>query len=124
MAVQPFIQAPFALEVEDQGTTRTISLAEEVDIAAAPALKAAIQTALSDSGCETLVIDLSAVTFIETTGITALYKAYRQSEQDGVRLVLIPAGPEVQRAFALCGGSEPLPFAMRATGKLMGDASV
>ncbi len=124
MAVQAVIPPAFALVVQDQGTTRTISLAEEVDLAAVPALKAAVQAAFSLAGCETLVIDLSAVTFIETTGITALCQAHRQSAEDDIRLVLIPAAPGVQRTFELCGSSDLLPFAVGEQRKLIGGGAV
>jgi anti-anti-sigma factor len=119
VSVYPSILPPaFTLVVEDQGKTRTISLAEEVDIAAVRVLKAAVQDAFSETGCETLVVDLSAVSFIETTAIGVLFRAYRQSARDRTRLVVIPSvAPAVQRTIALCNLGGLLPFAEQVRAK-------
>jgi len=72
----------------------------EVDLATAPALWAALERALADG--DQLVLDLSAVTFIDSTGLSVLLRAYQVLGATGTLKV---RGPNVQarRLFELAG---------------------
>lgn len=100
---------PFAVSTAVSGTTRTIGLVGELDLSTVPQLDQAVHEALGDVP-ETLVLDLSATTFIESTGVRSILAAHRRCESLGVRFVVVPASPEAQRVFRLCGLEGVLPF--------------
>ena len=101
----------FRAMVVDHGTTRTISLGGEIDIASAGAFNRALAAALWEADFETVVLDFAEVTFIDSTGIRILLDAYATGVEDGIRLVLLPGPPAVQRLFEICGLTKALPFA-------------
>ena len=58
-----------------------------------------------------MVIDLSAVSFIDSTGLAFLVEALRRAEQKSQRLQVVPSkSKEVQRLFRLCGLEGLVPF--------------
>ncbi len=97
--------------VEDEGTTRTITPAGEIDLASCDLLQRALDEALGQDRHETVVLDLGDVTFIDSTGITTLVTAHARAKRDGRQLVLRPGPPQVQRTLEICGVHATLPFA-------------
>jgi anti-anti-sigma factor len=91
------------------GTTQIVSLDGEVDLHTAPILVAVVDSAFG-ADPETLVVDLSGVRFIDSTGIHALLDAHDRATAREVRLVLLPAAPEVQLVFRVAGVDALLPF--------------
>ena len=68
-----------------------------------------------DSQPSKVTVDLADVTFLDSSGIHRLLAGHRRATARGIRLVIVP-GPEcVQRAFALCGLLEVLPFVPEAS---------
>jgi len=67
----------------------------EVDLTSADQLRAAIE----EIAGSTVVVDLSGVTFMDSSGIAALVAARRQVEADGNGLVLRGAQGVVRRVF-------------------------
>ncbi|MFF9024807.1 STAS domain-containing protein [Streptomyces eurythermus] len=56
------------------------------------------------SGDEHMVlVDLSAVTFLDSTGLTMLISAYRTARSTGARLALIAPSPAVREMLRLTG---------------------
>jgi anti-anti-sigma factor len=97
------------IAVRHQGTTTTIALRGEWDVAEQHAARQAIQSALA--GCpECLVLDLSQLTFIDSTGIHVAIELAKRSIQQNVRLVIVPGPPAVQRPFEILRLSDALPF--------------
>jgi anti-anti-sigma factor len=104
-----FTDSSFVVDVRGAGTTRTVVLGGEFDLAGRDDFRTALGSALADAP-ETVVIDLTELEFIDSVGITAILRAHRHAETVGTRLVLVP-GPElVQRVFRLCGVETTLPF--------------
>lgn len=95
--------------VSEQGTTITISLEGELDLAERPELRRAINGVLERSP-ECVVLDLSCLDFIDSAGIHAVIELHRRSEQQHTRLVIFAGGRQVQRSFELVGLTEILPF--------------
>ena len=62
------------------------------------------------SDAQRIVIDLSGLEFIDSSGVRLIVCADLRSRQDGDRLRLIPGKARVQRVFELTGVSERLPF--------------
>jgi anti-sigma B factor antagonist len=108
-ASAPVPEGCFDLRSSVCGTTRTVVCAGELDLASSSAFEAAVATAIGAEP-ETVVIDLSAVVFIDSTGVHALMRARRHAEARHVRLVIIPAPDRVHEVFAICGVETELPF--------------
>jgi anti-sigma B factor antagonist len=83
------------------GLRRLLDVAGELDLATAPSLTAALQAALA-SGAREIWIDLSGVTFMDSSGLHALL-AVRDQLHDGRRLVLIAPPGRVRRLLELTG---------------------
>ena len=64
---------------------RRVSAAGEVDLCTAPQLATAIDAALA-ADTQTLLVDLTAVTFLGAAGVRAVAAAARRAEAAGVRL--------------------------------------
>ncbi len=102
----------FDVSVEDLGTTRTITPRGEIDIASAESVAEPLLNGLRD-GLETVVLDLSSTTFIDSTGVRVVLHATRRAAQLGVRFIVLPAPDEVHRVFELCGLTDLIPFAAK-----------
>jgi anti-anti-sigma factor len=86
-----------------------VEVSGEVDIAVAPALSTALSTAAHDA--EQVIVDLSGVTFIDSTGLHVILTAQDEIHQSKGRLVLIPGPSQVQRLFEITGVASRLEFA-------------
>ncbi len=82
---------PFELETSDLGGVRLLRVDGEVDIATAPTLREAVESILAGDPVA-VVIDLSAVPFLDSTGLGVLVAAYKGALERGVLLSL--AGPQ------------------------------
>lgn len=94
--------------VEDDRERRLI-LSGELDIVGRPELDEALD-AIDYPSIDRLVLDLSGVTFMDSTGLHAVLVAKDLCAQHGCRLVLVPGSEQVQRLFALSGLSAQLEF--------------
>ena len=76
---------------------------EELDIATVDAFRAELQRAIEDSA-NGLVIDLSEVGFIDSTGLSAILHVNSQLKRDGRRLAIVaPRGTAAAMLFTLSG---------------------
>jgi anti-sigma B factor antagonist len=98
----------FEVEVEGTDACVIVKVSGELDIATAPQLVAALETA-NGREAERLVVDLLATSFIDSTGLTTLFRAHKQHESAGDRAFSIVCGPdnlEVRRVIDLMGFDE------------------
>jgi anti-sigma B factor antagonist len=97
--------------VEDVGSDgqHRLLLAGELDIASAPILEATI-AGLCENGTSTIVLDVSKVTFMDSTGLRAVLAADKLCRGRGHALSLAGAKGAVQRLFELTGVSGALQF--------------
>jgi anti-sigma B factor antagonist len=79
-------------------TTRVIALSGELDVGTVPPFAAALQEALAAQATG-LVVDLSEVTFIDSTALMTLLTTLRELNRRGGRLVLACSNPTVLRLF-------------------------
>ena len=100
---------PLAMTISDQGTATTISLRGEWDMAAQPATRRAFSGVLERSP-ECVILDLTRVSFIDSTGVHGVIELQKRSERQNVRLVIVPGPPAVQRVFELVGLTKVLRF--------------
>jgi anti-sigma B factor antagonist len=86
---------------DDRGWT-ILAVDGEIDIATAPVLDEAIEQAVSD-GCEKIAIDLTSVSFMDSTGLRTLIVAHRSLEGTEGRLVVIPGSGPIRRLLEVAG---------------------
>jgi anti-sigma B factor antagonist len=79
--------------------------AGELDMESANVLGALVDEYL-DAGFPRLVLDLRAVTFMDSSGLHVLLEAQREARARGVELTLSPGPPNVQRIFDVTGTAD------------------
>jgi anti-anti-sigma factor len=93
----------FDYDVERRGTTTSVSLRGELDLASAKAALDALVSALRDGD---LVIDASQPAFIDARGIQSILEAYRKAHQGvgaGRRVTIRAPSSQVRRVLELTG---------------------
>jgi anti-sigma B factor antagonist len=79
-----------------------VVLAGEVDIDTAPQFKQAIKGAI-DGGASNLIIDMAAVTFIDSTALGILVSGVRDVRQRDGALAVVCTEDNINRVFELTG---------------------
>lgn len=88
----------------------TVTLAGELDASTTPRLKKYL-SALTATHRGLMVIDLRPLTFMDSTGVTALIAADGFARRDGWSLTIVQGPPQVRRALEICGLTPVLPLA-------------
>jgi len=94
---------PFTSKTTVDGHDCTVALAGEIDLEAAPSLIELGLAKLQQPATQRLLIDLDAVTFIDSTGIGALVRLQNAANQAGKDLSLARVPDRVQRLFDITG---------------------
>ena len=93
---------PFEVESVDQDGVRVIHAHGEIDIATAPELAGHLHEA--NGTATAVVIDLSGVDFMDSTGISTLLEARRQFLEAGIGLALAcPPDGAPSRVLSVAG---------------------
>jgi anti-sigma B factor antagonist len=94
----------FDASTELRGTTTIVHVSGEVDIASAPALAAHVDRALAPQP-SLLIVDLSAVTMLDSSGLGVLIGVLKGLETDtkATQLRLIIGEPQVLKVFSITG---------------------
>jgi anti-sigma B factor antagonist len=102
---------PVPFEVQDSvcGGRHTLVLSGELDIVSAPELEAMSRMLCAD-GISGVALDLSKLTFMDSTGLRAILSVKEISDSHGYEFMLIPGPHNVQRLFELTGLLDLLPF--------------
>jgi len=82
--------------------THVVAVGGEVDMSAAPDLRATIDHVVGQ-GAKTLVVDLTEATFIDSTGIGVLMSCLRRLSLAGGSLELVCSEPNLLRVFEIVG---------------------
>ena len=104
---------PFTYEWD--GATQTLHVAGELDIATAPALDDAAARTLNGKQGD-FRLDLSGLTFMDSTGLQAILAADKLCEKRGHDLRLTGVKGAVRRLFDLTGAFSALRFEPQALG--------
>ena len=96
----------FEVAAKRFGPRAVVTVSGELDIATAPPLSAVIALAMGSRPPE-LWIDLTPLTFIDSTGLTVLSTAY--ARYDGALAIICPPG-NVRRVFEIAGLAAFLPL--------------
>ena len=79
-----------------------ITASGELDYHTGPQLRACLEDIPLESGA-VLLLDLSGITYCDSTGVSVLASAYRRTEAAGATLALAGAAPEVFRLLSFTG---------------------
>lgn len=95
---------------ERDGDVHTVALEGELDLATAPQFEAELER-VEATDADAIIVDLSGLTFIDSTGIRSVLAADRRSQSDSNRLTLLRGAAAVQRALEISGVEALLSFA-------------
>lgn len=101
--------APFRVDVSREGDTARLRLVGELDMVTTPLVRAQI-AALRAAGTRVLVLDLSDVEFIDSTGLHCILDCEAESRENGFSVAVIPGPPAVRRIFELTNTDTLLRF--------------
>ena len=96
------------VEVDLPGGGREVRLLGELDMIGAPEVEARLKQ-LADEGRD-VRLDLSGLTFMDSTGVRVLFSAVRDRPEDAPKLELTRPQPDVWRVIELTGLQRVLPF--------------
>jgi anti-sigma B factor antagonist len=107
-AVQYAEEVPMAAfsvstEFDDGGTV--IAVVGEVDIASAPELKQALESVTAVKP-EMVIVDLTLVEFLDSTGLGVLVGAFKSCSDAGVGFRIVASDRRVLRVFEVTGLTE------------------
>lgn len=109
--------SPLAVQAVTHGGAHTLVLSGELDVASGPDLTTAVRRLCSAPGATQLTIDLSKLTFCDSSGIKAMLEAKRICMEYRLEFRLIQVPQNIGRVFELTGLADIPPFApVRASG--------
>ena len=97
-----------SIEKSTQGSTVTLAVNGEVDVSNASELRAQADAVLADGFTGELVVDLSGVPYIDSTGIGVLVGAAHRAQEAGASLAVANPQKNVERVLGLLGVSADL----------------
>jgi anti-anti-sigma factor len=100
MADQSGEMANLSIRSDREAVTLTLSLAGDLDSQTAERFQPAIEEA-EHSGAAVIVLDLTEVRFIDSSGLVALLMAARRSDRRGGRLLVRAGSGEVRKLLEL-----------------------
>lgn len=92
------------------GGVAAIALSGDLDVAGSAVLEAEIDRLLGHEAPATLVLDLSGLEFMDSTGLRLVVLADARAREEGWSLVLVRGGDDVQRVFDITRMTERLTF--------------
>jgi anti-sigma B factor antagonist len=91
----------FDVSIERLSATAVVRVRGELDIATVPALTDVLRGL--EQPCDRVVLDLSGLTFIDSTGLTLAVTEHQRAAQEGVELVLAGATDNILKVLRLTG---------------------
>jgi anti-sigma B factor antagonist len=104
------LPTPFRCETSTQGDTVVVEVTGEVDIATAGQVGEAL-TAARAAGPQRVLLNLSAVTFLDSSGLRVVLSADAEARTNGIAFEILRGGPTIQRVFEVAGLTDHLRFA-------------
>ncbi|WBQ03154.1 STAS domain-containing protein [Kribbella sp. CA-293567] len=87
-----------SIRTGDSGSYVTLEVAGDLDLESTPAMTAGLKAVL---GPRPVLVDLSRVEFLDSTGLGVLVGAHREAAAEGGALLLVAAGPRLQKIFKI-----------------------
>ena len=98
----------FAVSARPVGSAYVVRPEGELDLETVDEVRAALATRPGE--CHRLVLDLSGLTFFDTSGMRLVVETLQDARRAGIFLALVRGPEDVQRLFALAGMDDRLPF--------------
>ena len=108
--------AELTISSQRTGDTHTITLAGELDLMGAGPLAAELQR-VEATDARVIVLDLSALTFMDSSGLRVLVLAHKRSQAGLGRLVITRPNGAALRIVEVAGLLDTLPFQQLGTGE-------
>jgi anti-anti-sigma factor len=100
---------PLEIRSERHGDDHVVALVGELDVSDTERLADELMRA-EGTDARRIVLDLSELQFIDTSGVRLVIEADARSRADGDRLRLVRGPRAVRRVFEIVGLNERLPF--------------
>lgn len=94
---------------DQQGEKLVITVAGELDVSTAPVLQRELDR-LADQATRAIRLDLSALRFMDSTGLQLVLSTASRASEEGRDLELVRGSDSVQRVFQVAGLEERLTF--------------
>ena len=107
-ASRPTVDAPplrTSITLPQPGTV-VLDVRGEIDTLTAPPLEQALRDLLTTQEADRLVVDLSGVTFLASSGLAVLIRAAHRAAERGLRLRLVTASRAVRRPLQITGSEQ------------------
>jgi stage II sporulation protein AA (anti-sigma F factor antagonist) len=101
------------LEIYHQrrGTALLVTMRGELDLLTAPVFRTQVDQELETyERLSNLILDLSKVDFIDSSGLGAILGRYKRIRERGGKLLLVNAQPQVQKILELSGLDKIMPL--------------
>ena len=85
-----------------------VALSGELDLSSALVFDEELRRIEDGDGSRTLILDLHALKFLDSTGLRLILSAHQRARRDGRKLRIIPGNNAVRRIFQLTGVTERL----------------
>jgi anti-sigma B factor antagonist len=89
---------PDTINIQVDDGLLTVAPSGDLDVATAPALAAALESAAT-SGVNHIQVTLREVTFLDSTGLTALVRGWQAASQAGARFSVADVSTQVRRVL-------------------------
>jgi anti-sigma B factor antagonist len=100
--------ARFGIHDTVRDGVRIVHVTGELDLATAPQLQHVLDDRSAEAGA--VVVDLSAVEFVDSSGLRLLVVELRRCESEGRRFAVVPGAGEARRVIELSGLATHLPL--------------
>lgn len=106
MSIRP---TRFAVDTQPGEGGPLVRMSGELDIASVPQAERALEDAVASTSAG-VVVDLSELTFIDSSGLRLFILLAERARAGGWRLQLLPPPESARAVFRLTGAEENLPF--------------
>ena len=103
------MEQDFKIEERMERGLSIVAVSGEIDVATAPQLQESLH-ALIAQGRTTLVLDLLAVTFLDSTALGVLVGALKRCREQGGDLQLVVSDPRIVKIFEITGLTTVFPI--------------
>ena len=101
------MEATFGLAVRRENRTAVLIPTGKLDLSTAPELEAELERAWQ-SLVEAVIVDLRAVSFMDSTGLRVILSANQKARANDVQFAVVEGSDQVRKLFDLTGVSERL----------------
>lgn len=92
------------IQTEVRGSAILARIAGEIDLAVADTLRSALDRELDgNAGIRHMVVNLSGVNYIDSSGLGVLLGRYKRISRDGGRMFIVGSPPQVRKIIEMSG---------------------